>query len=333
MSAPKHISVVGGSGFIGTRLCQRLHAAGRPFSIVDIRTSRRFPEHSKLADVRDVDALTQAIEPGSIIVHLAAEHRDDVRPLALYDEVNTFGTANICEAARRQGVGTIVFTSSVAVYGFARIGTAEDGPINPFNDYGRTKYEAEGHLRSWQAEDVAYRTAAIVRPTVVFGEQNRGNVYNLLRQIASGRFRMVGKGENRKSLAYVENVAAFLEFCMGLPAGIHVANYIDKPDFNMNELVQLVYRLLGRGDDLGWRIPVPLALAGGFAFDLYGRISGTKPAISSIRVRKFCADSVYASAAGSMGFEPPVALGDALARTVRHEFLETHDGEDLFYSE
>ena len=37
----------------------------------------------------------------------------------------------------------------------------------------------------------------IVRPTVIFGEGNRGNVYNLLNQIASGKFLMVGKGENK----------------------------------------------------------------------------------------------------------------------------------------
>ncbi|MBL3955904.1 NAD-dependent epimerase/dehydratase family protein, partial [Bacteroides thetaiotaomicron] len=52
----------------------------------------------------------------------------------------------------------------------------------------------------------------ILRPTVIFGEGNRGNVYNLLRQITSGRFLMVGDGENRKSMAYVGNVVAFIAF-------------------------------------------------------------------------------------------------------------------------
>ena len=37
----------------------------------------------------------------------------------------------------------------------------------------------------------------ILRPTVIFGERNRGNVYNLLKQIAGGKFAMVGKGENK----------------------------------------------------------------------------------------------------------------------------------------
>lgn len=40
----------------------------------------------------------------------------------------------------------------------------------------------------------------IIRPTEIFGERNRGNVYNLLKQIAGGKFLMVGKGDNVKSM-------------------------------------------------------------------------------------------------------------------------------------
>lgn len=74
---------------------------------------------------------------------------------------------------------------------------------------------------------------------MVFGEQNRGNVYNLLRQIASGKFIMIGSGQNRKSMAYVENVAAFIEHALGFGPGVHIYNYIDKPDFDMNTLVAI----------------------------------------------------------------------------------------------
>ena len=98
----------------------------------------------------------------------------------------------------------------MACYGNAPPGTGEGGAIAPFNDYGRTKFLAEEVYRAWQRDDPSRRTLAIVRPTVIFGEQNRGNVYNLLRQIASGRFVMVGAGRNTKSMAYVGNVAAFL---------------------------------------------------------------------------------------------------------------------------
>ena len=49
----------------------------------------------------------------------------------------------------------------------------------------------------------------IIRPTAVFGINNRGNIYNLLSQIYNGPFFMIGKGENVKSIAYVENLADF----------------------------------------------------------------------------------------------------------------------------
>jgi GlcNAc-P-P-Und epimerase len=62
----------------------------------------------------------------------------------------------------------------------------------------------------------------IIRLTVAFGEQNLGNMFNLLRQIASGKFIMIGDGESRKSMAYVENVAAFIEYGIGLPAGVYI---------------------------------------------------------------------------------------------------------------
>ncbi len=76
----------------------------------------------------------------NVIVNLAAVHRDDIRPLSRYDDVNVQGSVNVCEAARKHEINKIVFTSSVAIYGFALADTDESGEPNYFNDYGRTKY-------------------------------------------------------------------------------------------------------------------------------------------------------------------------------------------------
>ncbi len=198
----QNVNVIGGSGFIGTRLIRRLRDKAEVDSkIIDKVPSKAFPDLVLLSDVRSVEQLRASITDRSVIVNLAAEHRDDVRPLSLYDEVNVGGAKNICTVAREKSVRTIIFTSTVAVYGFTQIGTDESGEISPFNEYGRTKFEAEQVFKVWQAEAPTERTLLIIRPTVVFGEQNRGNVYNLLRQIASGKFVMVGSGENRKSIA------------------------------------------------------------------------------------------------------------------------------------
>lgn len=328
------INVIGGSGFIGTRLVSRLMNVGHGnVRITDKATSMCYPDLVTIGDVRSITQLRASISNGSVVVNLAAEHRDDVQPLSLYDEVNVRGAQNICTVAREKGVRTIIFTSTVAVYGFTPIGTDESGKVNPFNDYGRTKYQAEQIFKTWQEESPGDRTLVIIRPTVVFGEQNRGNVYNLLRQIASGRFLMIGNGENRKSIAYVENVAAFIEYAIDFKPGIHIYNFVDKPDFTMNNLVSKVYRMLGRSDKIGFKLPFTIGLLIGKGFDLISTITGRRFAISSIRVKKFCANSVYNSRVAQTGFIPPVSLEQALAQTVRHEFLESHEDKGVFFSE
>lgn len=329
------IAIIGGSGFIGTRLAARLKVSGREhqFSIFDKEESKEFPAQFRRADVRSLEDLKKVYSNEAYLINLAAEHRDDIHPVTMYDEVNVDGARNVCDLARSQGINKIIFTSSVAVYGFAPLGTNEFGSIAPFNDYGRTKWEAEQIYRGWQSEDPQNRTLVIIRPTVVFGERNRGNVYNLLRQIASGRFLMVGNGLNRKSMAYVENVAAFLEFSLDFKSGVHVYNYIDKPDFTMNALVAHVNKLLGRSAEIKLRLPFMLGLLIGSCFDLVAKVSGIKFPISAIRVKKFCANSVYESAVESTGFIPPVPLLEAIERTVRFEFIEDHKNDQVFYSE
>jgi nucleoside-diphosphate-sugar epimerase len=231
-------------------------------------------------------------------------------------------------------VSVIVFTSSVAVYGFAPIGTDETGSISPFNDYGRTKFEAEKVYCAWQREAPSRRSLVIIRPTVVFGERNRGNVYNLIKFISSRNFVMVGSGSNRKSIAYVENVAAFIEHSLSFGPGIHLYNYVDKPDFTMNDLVARVRVLFGRSRSFGVRLPYRVGFLIGRAFDLVAAASGLRFAISSIRIRKFCSDSVYGTSVGVSGFEPPVGLEEALERTVRRDFIDSESQETaVFYTE
>jgi nucleoside-diphosphate-sugar epimerase len=333
-SISKHgsrVIVVGGSGFIGTRLCYRLKKEGSDFLILDKQQSPYYPENTGQADVRSLDGLLRAVPEGGIIINLAAEHKDNVRPISLYDEVNVGGAKSVCQVAREKHIDTIIFTSSVAVYGFAPVETGESGALSPFNDYGRTKMEAEALYKNWQAEDSRRRALVIVRPTVVFGERNRGNVYNLLKQIASGRFTMIGNGRNVKSMAYVENVAAFLQYSLTFPPGLHIYNYIDKPDFDMNTLIATVYQMLGmKGKPL--RIPYAIGMFLGKALDLAALATGRSFAVSSIRVKKFCSNSMFDTSVASTGFTPPVSILEGLRRTIFYEFIEHHD-EAVFYSE
>jgi nucleoside-diphosphate-sugar epimerase len=330
------ITIIGGSGFIGSRLCNRLNNNTVDYKIIDKKNSPFFHDKVKLADIRNRDDIIKALSGTNAVIHLAAEHRDDVTPKSLYDDVNVTGTANILQSCVELGINKIIFTSSVAVYGFAPLGTDETGEINYFNDYGRTKWEAEKILTKWQQEDPVKRSLTIVRPTVVFGERNRGNVYNLLRQIASSKFLMVGDGTNVKSMAYVENVAAFLEYCLNNPPGIHIYNYIDKPDFDMNTLVAHVKKVLGKNPRISIHWPYWLGYLGGAVFDVLAFVTGKKFSVSRIRIKKFCSNTLFeANAIKQTAFVPEVSIEEGIARTIQYEFMKPENGQDgvLFYSE
>lgn len=316
-SAP--IAVIGGCGFIGSVLVERLLAQGRNVRIVDIAPSSRFGDLIVHADLRDASAIRQALCGCTAIVDLAAVWRDDVRPASRYYEVNVAGARNVAAAATANGIERVVFTSSVSVYPFIEGEIDETVPPGPLNDYGRSKLEAEGIWSAWHA-GAPGRSLVIVRPTVVFGPGNTGNVYNLVRQIIERRFVMIGDGSNRKSISCVENVADFLAFCVDLPADRLVVNYADKPDLTMAELVADVNRLAGLSHASPLRVPYPLAAAVAMGLDHLGGWTGRSFRITAERVRKFCANTQYSSArARALAFAPTVPVREALRKLVHAE--------------
>lgn len=314
------IAVIGGSGFIGTALARVLSAEGHAVRIIDTKPSEAFPHAWVQADVRDPKALETALEGAKVIYNLAAEHRDDVRPRSLYHDVNVGGAAHTVEAAEAHGIRRIVFTSTVAVYGAAEHELDETAPMRPFNEYGRTKLKAEQIYREWAARG-ADRCLTIVRPTVIFGPGNRGNVYTLLAQFARRRAAVIGSGRNRKSMAYVENMADFLAFSLKFGPGVEIYNYADKPDMDMNELATLAHQTLRPEGARPVRIPYALASVVGRGFDLVAALTGMTFPVSAVRIRKYCANTQFADArVRASGFKPKHSLRDALLRTMHEEF-------------
>ena len=289
-------------------------------------------ESHQYVDVTNIESLN-SIKNSDIIINLAAVHRDDIRPISIYDDINVTGAQNICNVAEKYDIKKIIFTSSVAIYGFAPLNTDEDGKPNYFNDYGRTKYLAEQVFKEWQLKDKDNRSLVIVRPTVIFGEGNRGNVYNLLNQIASKKFLMFGDGKNIKSMAYVENVCAFLEYSLRLQTGTHIYNYIDKPDLNMNDLVSISRKKLFNKKGVGLRLPRFLGVLIGNIFDLLSFLLRRSLPISSIRVKKFMSNSQFNSSISKTSFQPPVELSTGLQKTLNYEFIENNSDKDVFETE
>jgi nucleoside-diphosphate-sugar epimerase len=307
-----NIAITGGSGFIGQRLKALLEQGGHSVTIIDLR-------HSAPVDVLDLPALTKALEGCEAIYHLAAEHADNVTPRSRYYDVNVIGTGNVTKAADANGIKRVIFTSSFAVYGLDARTPDETSKPAPFNDYGQSKLEGEQVLQDWQASTPS-ANLTIVRPVVVFGEGNRGNVYNLIHQIASGRFMMVGDGRNRKSMAYVGNVAAFLNSLLTEHKPGEIYNYADTPDYSMNELVSSVRDNLGQTRPV-FALPYTIGIGAGMAFDGLSKITGRKFPISVVRIQKFCADTTCdAQKARRHGFIPPFTLDEGLARMIAYDF-------------
>lgn len=323
------VTFIGGSGFVGTRLIELLKEDSTNYSEIkniDLLQSHFHPEVTEIGDVRDQACMDEKLQDTDCVVLLAAQHRDDVHPTSLYYETNVGGMEKTLEAMEKNGVKRIVFYSSVAVYGLNKKNPNEEHPADPFNHYGKSKWQAEVVLQEWHKTHPDWNIN-IIRPTVIFGERNRGNVYNLLKQIASGKFLMVGNGNNKKSMAYVGNIVAFTKFLMeNKTTGYNVYNYIDKPDFNMNELVGHVSKVLNKHIPTT-HFPYWLGMLGGYGFDLLAKITGKKLTVSSVRVKKFCATTEFdATKVKETGFKAPYTLGEGLARTLEFEFI--HDASN-----
>ena len=328
------IALIGGSGFVGTRLIDLLRQdPSLELKNIDLLPSHFFNDITTIGDVRRQDDMDRELAGADLVVLLAAQHRDDVSPTSLYYDTNVGGMEVTLRAMEKNGIRRIVFFSSAAVYGLNKKNPDETHPADPFNHYGKSKWQAEQVLQEWYKSHPDWNID-IVRPTVIFGERNRGNVYNLLKQISSGKFLMVGPGTNKKSMAYVGNIVAFVKFMIdSVTEGYNVFNYIDKPDTNMNELVGHVSQVLHKHIP-STHFPYWLGMAGGYCFDALARLTGKKLSISSVRVKKFCATTEFdATRAHTSSFRAPYTLPEGLARTLEFEFVHPRPDDITFKSE
>lgn len=330
-----NIKLIGASGFVGTRLIAQLKESGKDYQLsnIDLLPSHFFNDITEIGDVREQECIDEKIKGGDCVVLLAAQHRDDVSPTSLYYDTNVGGLEVTLKAMEKNNIKRLVFFSSVAVYGINKENPNEDSPKDPFNHYGKSKWEAEKVLMEWYKTHQDWNIN-IIRPTVIFGERNRGNVYNLLQQISGGRFLMIGKGENKKSMAYVGNIVAFVQYMIeNCNEGYNVFNYIDKPDLNMNQLVSHVSKVLNKHIP-STHFPYWLGMLGGYGFDLLAFITRKKLSISSVRVKKFCATTQFdATKVSNTSFKPPFSLEQGLARTLEFEFLHPRTDDITFKSE
>ncbi|MCZ6774994.1 MAG: NAD(P)-dependent oxidoreductase [Ignavibacteria bacterium] len=325
------ILVTGDLGFIGHYLTCRLVRSDYNVVGIDINPNMNSPEsyHQVVGSILDPKAVLQAMKGVDCVIHLAAEHKDFGISKEKYFQVNKEGTKTLLSCAAELNVRKFIFFSSVAVYGDQQ-GTTEDTGPKPTSYYGASKLAAEVEIRDWMDQDPT-RQAIIIRPTVVFGPQNHANVFRLIKHLCDRKFMWVGRGENIKSVAYVENlVDATLFLLKKMETGLHIFNYSDEPHMTTQQMVDLIARKAGV-EVSRLRIPLGPALLIARIFDILGSVLNHDFPLTSARIRRFDAPTRHtAEKIREWGFKPLYSLEDGFEKTVN--WYISHADRQMSYS-
>ncbi len=310
------ILLTGGSGFIGSHFHKSL--AGSDIVVLDLNEPSFKYESSFLkGDIRIKEDVRKSIEGNGIttIISLAAKHHDFGIGHDEYFDTNEEGTKILCGVASEYGIKKIIFYSSVAVYGIREQISTENMEPKPDSPYGASKLAGEKVLTRWAAEDSS-RSVVIIRPTVVFGSNNVANMFNLIRQVDSGLYFHLGKADNIKSLAYVENIVkATLFLQKKMQPGVSIYNYADEPQLSSRTIGEEIASALGRKIRL--TVPRSLGIIVGLPFDLFIKVTGKNFPISSARIKKLGTQTYHsAKKIFNEGFRPDFTTNEGLIRMV-----------------
>ena len=303
--------LVGGSGFIAGHLRRELTGE---CLIIDRNPPRNLNpnEHYVEADIRkslgsfDGFVLTK----NTVIHHLAAVHFDFQTD---FYETNVEGTKNIIEAF--SSCRKWIFYSSVATYGDSILTRDESSSQEPTNDYGKSKLLMEQAIFDKIRSESLKGQIVVVRPGVVYGEWNFGNVFNLM--WLSSRFLPIGLSSNPiKSMAYVKNLVSSTLFALekaedGTPL---VYNYVDYDQLGTKDLLRLIGKAKGSKPlFIPFRFVLGVSHILNFPFKLVGRDFLASP----MRVKKFAQPTHFkADKIRELGFVQPVMPEEAVKRTI-----------------
>lgn len=265
----KHSIILGGEGFIGRHLAALLLKDGQQVTSVDLIESDRTEGANRrfvagdvrcalddelsvaklLGYVAETDQSSGGTTGGTqspVIYNLAAVHRTPGHPNRDYFDANLNGAENVCNFARKTGIKTIVFTSSIAPYGASEELKTEETLPTPNTAYGISKLVAEHIHRTWQAEKPDERRLVIVRPGVVFGHGEKGNVTRLYWALRRKRFAYPGRKDTIKASIYVKDVARLLvEMATRTEPGVFVYNLTYEPAPVISEICEAMSKVTG----------------------------------------------------------------------------------------
>jgi nucleoside-diphosphate-sugar epimerase len=313
------ILICGSSGFIGMHLVKAL--AGDGYKVFGLDLVRPTEETGMIdfnqGDIRVRSHIERSINGVDCVVNLAAKHHDFGISREEYFDTNEIGSKVLLDCLTETGVKKYIFFSTVGVYGNNSVENDERFIPAPSNAYGESKLAAEYVAVNWQQNDPK-REVLIIRPTVVFGEGNTANVYNLIRQIDKGLYFNLGSGDTIKSACYVKNLIDATLFCMQrMKPGVSIFNYADKPDLTVKQIVAVISKTLDRRVPT-ISFPLWLGITAALPFDIVSKIVNKNLAVSSARVRKIATETKFpAQAIRDYGFTPKYTIEQGLQNMIR----------------
>ena len=206
------VLVTGASGFLGQMIISELLQENHDiYSLVSLnnKNSLKLPNVYQ-SDIADYESLLklEEIDNCDIIIHSAGlAHQFGKTSDEQFWDVNVKGTENIARLAVKLKTKHFILISSVSVYGdVEKKGEIDEMTVcNPQGIYAKSKFESENIARQVCVSNQIGLT--ILRPATIIGENDRGNTARLIEAINRKRFIWIGKGENRKSLVYKQDVA------------------------------------------------------------------------------------------------------------------------------
>ncbi len=293
------ILVTGGAGFIGSNIVKRLLELGHaPVVLDDLSSGYRqnlFPGVPFFeGSVVNGDRVNQAAQGCDVILHLAASvgNKRSLDYPALDASINVLGTLNVLEAARRQAIKRVVFSSSAGIFGELKtLPIAEDHPQDPDSPYGVSKLAAEKMCLVYNKVYGMHNIC--LRYFNVFGPQQRydayGNVIPIFarRALQNEALTIYGDGEQTRDFVNVGDVAA-ANIQAALTPGVQgVFNIGSGTRITINELVRLIQEAAGRQVGVTHAAPRP---------------GDVRDSLADIRAAK-----------AAFGFTPQVAFAQGLA--------------------
>lgn len=209
------IAIIGGNGFIGSRLVEQFHLGAQhtPIPIVrkpaSLALPARFSLDWRLGDALDTESLTKALQGCDAVVHAAIGDPLQIEKMP----------AILCSAAAAAGIKRVVYLSSASVHGQTIApGTAEATPLHTEHsiDYNNAKVHAE---RSFFAECLKYQLDGYaLRPGVVYGPRSRW-IADLADELHSGRAWLFDAGRGICNSVYVDNLNHAVRLCLEVSGG------------------------------------------------------------------------------------------------------------------